>query len=114
MKEFKFSYDKEHDDLFIYLPNKKSKGAVEIGNFVLDFDDKEKLIAIQIFEASKVLSKILSKILELAKIKEFKADIINFRNMVTIKFKITTNTEQETANLIVPRIKQRKSPVLDY
>jgi len=112
MKDFKFSYDKENDDLFVYLPGKKSKGGVEIGNFVFDFDEKENLVAIQIFEASQVLSKLLSKILELAKIKELRADIINFKNMAAVKLRIITDSEQETANIIIPRIKQEENPAL--
>ncbi len=114
MKEFKFSYDEENDDLFIYFPDKKSKGAVEIGNFVFDFDEDENLVAIQILEASQVLSKVVSKILELSKIKELKVDVINFRNMATIQLKIITDSGQDTANIIVPRIKQEKSPALSY
>ena len=35
MKDFKFSYDEESDDLFIYLDGAKSSGAVEIGDFVI-------------------------------------------------------------------------------
>lgn len=30
-----FSYDKEQDDLFIYNPNEKSSGSVEIGDINL-------------------------------------------------------------------------------
>lgn len=113
MKEFKFSYDEENDDLFVYLPDSKSKGAIEIGNFVFDFDDSENLIAIQIFEASEVLSKLLSKILKLTKIKEIRADIINFRNMAFIKMEIISETEKEIISMPVPRIKE-KSPAIDY
>jgi len=113
MKPFKFSYDKENDDLFIYLPDSRSAGAIEIGNFVFDFDEKENLVAIQIFEASKVFSKLVSKIFELSKIKEFRADIINFRNMAMIKLEIFADSGKETANITIPRIKE-KSPSLNY
>lgn len=57
MVKVKFSYDKENDDLFIYLPKSKSAGAIELGNFVFDFDENGKLVAIQIINASKVFSK---------------------------------------------------------
>lgn len=113
MQNFKISYDKENDDLFVYLEGKKSKGAVEIGNFILDFDENQNLVAIQILEASIVLSKIAAKLMEVSKIKEFQADIINFRNMTTIQFKIITDSGQDTANLIIPRIKEQ-SPALSY
>jgi len=113
MKDFKFDYDKEHDDLFIYLDRSKSKGAIELGNFVFDFDKNENLVAIEIFEASKVLSKLLAKIIELNKIKELKAEVINFRNMAAIQIKITTDSGQDTANITIPRIKE-ESPALNY
>lgn len=113
MKEFKFSYDKENDDLFIYLPDSKSAGAVEIGNFVFDFDEKENLVAIQILEASQVLSRLVSKIFELAKITEIRANIINFRNMAFIKIEIKSGSAKETINMPIPRIRET-SPALGY
>jgi len=113
MENFKFSYDEENDDLFIYLEGKKSEGAVELGNFVFDFDKNENLVAIQIFEASKVLSKIMSKILELAKIKKIRVEVVNFRNMTAVRIFVETDKDKVMAPIIVPRIKQ-SSPALSY
>ncbi len=113
MKEFKFSYDEDNDDLFVYLSGAKSKGAVEIGNFVFDFDEKENLVAIQILEAKQVLSKLLSKIIELTKIKEMRANIVNFRNMTMIRLEISTDSEKESISMPIPRIKEQ-SPALSY
>ena len=113
MENFKFSYDNENDDLFIYLESKKSEGAVEMGNFVFDFDKDENLVAIQISEASKVLSKFISKIIELSKIKNVKIEVVNFRNMTAIRMFIETDKEKIMAPIIVPRIKQT-SPALSY
>lgn len=113
MERFNFSYDEENDDLFVYLEGKKSAGATELGNFVLDFDNKGNLVAMQIVDASKTLSKILSKMIHLTKIKEMHLNIINFRNMEAIQFRITTDLEREEANIIIPNIKE-KSPVLKY
>jgi len=113
MKDFKFSYDGDNDDLFIYSPDSKSKGAVELGNFVFDFDEKENLVAIQILEASKVLSKLVSKIIEIARIKGIKVGIINFRNMAFVKIELSTQTDKETISMPIPRIKE-KSPALSY
>lgn len=113
MKKFNFDYDSESDDLFAYLEGKKSAGAIELGNFILDFDAKGNLVAMQILNASEVLSKILSKIVEVYKIKEIKVEIINFRNMDAIKFNINTGNQQDTANILIPHIRE-KSPVLKY
>ena len=111
MEKFNFDYDSENDDLFVYLEGKKSSGAVEFGNFVLDFDEKGDLVAIQILNISEVLSKFFLKIKEASKINEIKIEIVNFRNMDGIKFSISTNNKKETVNILIPHIRE-KSPVL--
>jgi len=113
MEKFNFSYDKESDDLFTYLEGKKSAGAVELGNIVLDFDKDYNLIAMQILNVSEFLSKILSKMINLSQIKEIKIDIVNFRNMDAIKFSISDGEIEERTNILIPHIKD-KSPVLEY
>ena len=113
MQKFNFDYDLENDDLFIYLEGKKSSGAIELGNFVLDFDNKGDLVAIQIINASEVFKKILSKVTEINNLKRVEADIINFRNMEAIKFRVLTDSEEETTNILIPNIKE-KSPVLTH
>lgn len=113
MEDFKFDYDKDNDDLFIYLPNSKSSGAVEVGDFIFDFDENKDLIAIQIMEASKVLSKLMSKILKLSTITSIKVNLINFRNMKAIKVDITTNSDKASAVITIPSIKE-ESPSLKY
>ena len=113
MEKFNFNYDPVHDDLFAYLKGKKSSGAVEFGNFILDFDNEGNLVAIQILNAMEVLSKIMSKIIEINKIKEMKVDIINFRNMDAIKFYVSDGKNEEIANILIPHIRE-KSPVLNH
>ena len=113
MERFDFNYDSESDDLFIYQRDKKSSGGVEIGDFILDFDDKGDLVALQILNTSQFLSKILEKIKQVSEIKEIKLEIINFRNMKAIKFKVSNGSIEESANILIPHIKQ-KSPVLNY
>lgn len=113
MKEFKIDYDEENDSLFVYIKGSKSKGAVEVGNLVLDFDDNNNLIAIEIFNASEVLSFVLSKIVKLNKLKMFKADIVNIRNMAGIKFSISDGKTTESSSFLIPR-KIDNSPALSY
>jgi len=113
MKNFNFSYDIENDDLFVYLEGKKSAGAVELGNFILDFDDDGNLVAMQILNVSEVLSKILSNVIKITELKEVKVEIINFRNMDAIKFSVSDGNVEEKTNLLIPHIKER-SPVLSY
>ena len=113
MINFKADYDSENDDLFVYLEGAKSKGAVEAGNFVFDFDERGNLVAIQIVEASKTLKILLTKIFQLSKITEFRAEAANYRNMASIRFSISDNNHTETAIILVPRIVEA-SPSLKY
>ena len=113
MINFKINYDTENDDLFVYLEGEKSEGAIEAGNFIFDFDKKGKLVAIEILEASKTLHTLLSKIIQLAKVKEFKAEVTNIRNIASIKFTISDESHKETPTIKIPRIME-KSPSLSY
>jgi uncharacterized protein YuzE len=113
MEDLKISYNEENDDLLMYLEGSKSAGAVEIGNFVLDFDEKENLVGIQILNASEVLSKLISKMVSLTQIKGAKAKIINFRNMEAISLEVDFGSGIEKIPIIIPRVKEG-SPVLRY
>jgi len=113
MEKFDFSYDLDNDDLFIYLKEKKSSGGIELGNFILDFDEEGKLIAMQILNVSEVFKSILSNMIEVSKIKEIRVDITHIRNMDAIKFSVSDGITEEKTNLLIPHIKE-KSPVLNF
>jgi len=112
MEQFKIDYDSENDSLFVYT-GKKSKGAVEIGSFVLDFDERGNLVAMEVLDSSKVFANLLSKMIQLSRISSFKAEIFNFRNMASIKFSISDNQSTESATIILPRFLE-ESPALSY
>src|SRR3989339_486441 len=87
---------------------------VKMQDFKFDFDGKGNLVAMEIFNASEILKIVLSRMIELAKIKEFKIEIFNFRNNRTsIRFSIDDGIKREFANIIIPRINE-KSPALQY
>ncbi|MGM5485220.1 MAG: DUF2283 domain-containing protein [Nanobdellota archaeon] len=58
MRKFNFSYDVENDDLLLFRPRSKSKGSVELGDIVFDYDSKKEFVGIQIVNASKFLREI--------------------------------------------------------
>ena len=101
-QKFEFKYDEESDDLFIYLPAKKSKGAVELGNFIFDFDENENLVALQILEASYTISKLITRIIELNKVKSIETQIINFRNMTAIRIEVSLPDRKESVVITIP------------
>ena len=58
----KFEYDKEVDAAYIYLEgtikDSEVKKTIELNdNIILDFDNKEKLVGIEILDASRVMNK---------------------------------------------------------
>lgn len=113
IQDFKYSYDKENDDLFLYLNGSKSKGSIELGNFVLDIDENNSLVGMQIFEASQVLSKILSNLAELTNIQSIRIETNNFRNMRAIKILLTTSSGKSEGVIALPDL-NFESPALSY
>ena len=113
MEKFDVDYDIENDSLFLYLKDKKSNGAIEMGNFIFDCDNRGDLIAMEVLEASEIFKTVLYKMIELSKIKEFRADIVNFRNKNNIiRFNIETDSVNERGSIIIPKVIE--SPAVNY
>jgi len=113
MKKFSIDYDDENDSLFVYSPNVKSSGSVEMGNFVFDLDSSGNLVGMEISDASEFFKVVFSKMIEMSKIREFRADVINFRNTTNIlRFSITTDSGTERDKIIIPRVVD--SPAINY
>jgi hypothetical protein len=117
LQKFNFSYDLENDDLLLTRPNSKSKGSVELGNFVFDFDSKLQLVGIQVLEASKILTGIIgnggiSKKL-LKDLTSVKIEIKPNKNLLLIKLYLTAQQKEMLASLQVPNLKET-SPALAY
>jgi hypothetical protein len=55
MQKYKFSYDKENDDLLLFGPKSKSRGSVELGDIIIDFNSKKEFAGIQIMNASNMI-----------------------------------------------------------
>ena len=117
MQKFNFSYDKDNDDLFLYNPRSKSKGSIELGDIIFDFNSKKELVGLQMMNAHKLISDMVDKpnatmIKQiLNNLKETKIDIKTHRNMLIIKFLLIGATEKVTPILSVPTI-QHSSPAL--
>ena len=53
------SYDEEFDTLYLHRPGVRTQGAVEIGDFVIEFSSQlQKAVAVEILNASRVLSEV--------------------------------------------------------
>lgn len=117
MREFKFDYDYENDDLFLYNKNCKSSASVEIGDMVLDFDKRKGLVGIEIMKASHFLKALISENVRMSKkslsnMFSCKVDAMVQDNFLFIKMILFMDQGLEVpVNLSVPRI-TNSSPAL--
>ena len=113
MKKFDIDYDAENDSLLAYSSDSKSSGAVEAGNFIFDLDNNGNLVGMEVLDASEFFKILFSKAIEISNIKEFKADVVNFRNTTSIiNFSIDTGSGIERDKIVVPRF--GNSPAVSY
>ncbi len=119
MKKYNFSYDKENDDLFLFRSDRKSKGSIEFGNFIIDFDKNRNVVGLQILDAIDFLSQAtpmnrreVKKVLK--ELTNCRVDSFQMKNMILIKFLLSSKNKKETPVAIpVPDIRS-KSPALVY
>ncbi len=116
MRKFDFDYDLEDDDLFLYDSKSKSKGSVELGDFILDYDSKKQLVGIQIMNASKLLKDIVNeKEISIKKIlSELKAcniDIKPKNNILVVKIFLISKAKELSPVIPLPSISE-SSPAL--
>jgi len=118
MKKYKFSYDKDDDNLFLFNPKSKSKGSIEMGDVVLDFNTHKELVGIQIINASKFIEDFVdvtsSAIKELlADLIECKIDVKFKKNLMILKIYLSGHKIKIAPVISMPSIKET-SPALAY
>jgi len=57
VKNAKIDFDTENDILYLYMGD-KVKDSLQIENFVIDFSSENKIVAIEIMDASRILSEL--------------------------------------------------------
>jgi uncharacterized protein YuzE len=109
IKKFAFDYDPENDSLFLY--NSKSKASIELDDIVIDFNSKKQLSAIEITNATKILTALLKEKTPpdknmLQDIKDCKIEIIKQNNHLIIRLFIILSSRQIFTPLIIPTINE--------
>jgi uncharacterized protein YuzE len=105
MPKFEFDYDLGNDSLFIFKKGSKSKGSIELGNFIYDFDSENNLTGIEILSAKEILAELVNydvteKMLE--NIKEVDVKIRIVSNLLMIKIRMAFNPQIFEKDLIAP------------
>tara|TARA_Y100000310_G_scaffold68926_1_gene64244 strand:+ start:260 stop:622 length:363 start_codon:yes stop_codon:yes gene_type:complete len=119
MVKFNIDYDGESDDLFLYSDT-KSKGSIEIGDVILDFDHKGDLVGIELLQATKFLkdsivkedSSLVSKSF-LSSLEACTVETKQQANFLFIKIQLSGKKESIVCPINAPLIKE-KSPALVY
>lgn len=107
----KFDYDTKYDDLFIYNSDKKSRGAVEFGDLIIDFDSNMNVVAIEMTNASDYLSKLVDLFNKetLRKLKDCRFNAVRHKNMLIIKLLLVSENDKINIPIQVPCVMD-KSP----
>jgi len=118
MQKFNFSYDKENDDLLLFNPKSKSKGSVELGDLIFDYNNKKEFVGLQIMNASKLIKDMTnedaSSIKEvLNNLKECKVEAKLKSNLLIVKIYLNSKTKEISPVISVPNI-TNTSPALAY
>ncbi|MCK4589557.1 MAG: DUF2283 domain-containing protein [Nanoarchaeota archaeon] len=116
MQKFNFSYDKENDDLFLFNPKSKSKGSVELGDLILDYNSKKEFVGMQIINASKLIKDLIDQDESsvknvLDKLKECKVEVKVKNNLLIIKVRLFSDLKEISPIISVPSIIE-SSPAL--
>ena len=50
LKHFDFDYDPENDSLLVHSKEEKSRGSVELGNLIFDYNPKKEFVGLEILD----------------------------------------------------------------
>jgi len=117
MRKYKFSYDADNDALFIYHPRSRSKGGVECGQMIIDFNNKKEFVGIQLIGASGIIKDLLG---EKQSVDEVLSNLIDCRiseqrrgNMLLLRIVLSSKKKEIAPVLLIPSILE-SSPALAF
>ncbi len=115
MKKTDYFYDAKEDNLYIYKDD-NSFGSVELGSdIVIDVNKNLDIIALEFFNASKVLARLTGKKLtkkNLSGIKNAKLISSRVNNLILGYYKLELQNEKVISDKITMQDFKYKSPVL--
>ena len=117
-QKFNFSYDKENDDLLLFNPKSKSKGSVEMGNIIFDYNNKREFVGIQIMNASKMIKEMSdgnsNNVKEvLNNLRKCKVETIQQDGLLIVKIHLLSKLNEIAPVISIPSISE-SSPALAY
>ena len=115
MQKYNFSYDKENDDLFLFKPNSKSKGSIELGNLIFDFNSRKEFVGLEIMSASKMLKNMINERTSiksiLSELRDCRIEVKQDNNILIVKMLLVSKIKEIAPILTVPQIRE-SSPAI--
>ena len=119
LRKFNFDYDFDNDSLFLFDPKSKSKASIELDDFIIDFNSRKEVSAIELLNASSFFKgvdlegKTIDKQL-LKEIQDCKIELTPKSNFIMIKFLLLFKSKKLlTTPVFIPTINE-SSPAVAY
>lgn len=104
VKDAKIDFDYENDILYLYT-GEKVKDSLQIENFVIDFSQDNKIVAIEILDASKILSELSQVDVTkdaLSKIESAGMSVYRGKELIYVLLAIRLSINQESVDIRIP------------
>ncbi len=116
MKSFKFSYDRENDDLFLYNPSSSSEGSIEMGDLIADYNSDKELVGLQLLHASTLLQELAGKTAKniqavLSTLKKCSFLVKKTNGLLFVKVRFESKSQEMCSVFSLPNL-QEMSPAL--
>ena len=104
VKDAKIDFDYENDILYLYT-GEKVKNSLQIEDFVIDFSQDNKIVAIEILDASKILSELSQVDVTkdaLSKIESAGMSVYRGKELIYVLLAIRLSINQESVDIRIP------------
>ena len=104
VNDAKIDFDYENDILYLYT-GEKVKDSLQIENFVIDFSQDNKIVAIEILDASKILSELSQVDVTkdaLSKIESAGMSVYRGKELIYVLLAIRLSINQESMDIRIP------------
>jgi len=104
VNDAKIDFDYENDILYLYT-GEKVKDSLQIENFVIDFSQDNKIVAIEILDASKILSELSQVDVTkdaLSKIESAGMSVYRGKELIYVLLAIRLSINQESVDIRIP------------
>ena len=104
-------YDADSDSLAVSLSGKKSSGAIEMGDIIVDFDHNRELAGIELLNASDLLTKLTGRHVTSATLQHIETCELQVKqtsHTLVVTILLRTATGEITTPIAVPALAERQ------